>query len=171
MARVLIVVHSRTGHCRRLARSLAEARRWTLAEDDYLDGGADYGRCALDALLRRRPRIRYGGPNPATFDAVVLVSPVWCWRLSPPMRGFVRDMRGKLTNVGVVSCMGGSGAGNALAEVERLVGRRAIGHVAFRQSEVEAGRYVEALKAFADAVEAGAARAHSGADPELRPAG
>ena len=87
------------------------------------------------------------------------------------MRGFVRDMRGKLTNVGVVSCMGGSGAGNALAEVERLVGRRAIGHVAFRQSEVEAGRYVEALKAFADAVEAGAARAHSGADPELRPAG
>ncbi|HEY8975267.1 MAG TPA: flavodoxin, partial [Burkholderiaceae bacterium] len=94
---------------------------------------------------------------PSGFEVVVMVSPVWCWRLSPPMRSFARSMHGKLGNVAVVSCMGGSGASNAVAEIERLAHRKAVATLALRQDQVEAGRHAEPLQAFADEVAAFAA--------------
>jgi hypothetical protein len=157
MAKVLVVFHSRTGHCRMVAEALSHKRGWALGEVVYLAGAQSYSRCARDALLRREPKIRYRGPDPSGFDLVVLVSPIWCWRLCPPMRRFVRTMHGKLGNVAVLSCMGGSGASNAVAEVRRLVHRPVVVQLALRQDDVAAGRHVESLEAFADEVAACAA--------------
>ncbi|MGN6524967.1 MAG: flavodoxin family protein [Burkholderiaceae bacterium] len=153
MSKVLVVFHSRTGCCRRLAQVLSETRRWSLGEVDYFEPPGGYWRCALDALTRKEPEIRYQGANPATFDVVVLVSPIWCWGLSPPMRGFVRSMHGKLDRVAVVSCMGGSGAARAVREVEQRIGRRTVARLALTQSQVETRAFNPALQSFADAVE------------------
>lgn len=154
MANVLVVFHSRSGHCRMIAEALGHKRGWSLGEVVYLQGGQSYGRCARDALLRREPEIRYRGPDPSRFEVVLLVSPVWCWRLCPPMRSFVRSMHGKLDNVAVLSCMGGSGAGNAVAEVERLIDSPVVAKIAFRQDQVESGSHTDLLQAFADDVAA-----------------
>jgi len=154
MANVLVVYHSRTGHCRTVAETLGQKRGWTLAEVVYRQGLQTYGRCARDALLRGAPEIGYTGPDPARFDVVVLVSPIWCWRLCPPMRSFLQAMNAKLGSVAVLSCMGGSGAGNAVAEVERLIRRPVVAKIALRQDEVESGRHTDALQAFADEVAA-----------------
>jgi|GEM_PF-391342 len=158
MSDVLVVFHSRTGHCRDLARLLSEQRGWALAEVAW-PGQASYARCAKEAILRGHPQIRYQGPDPTDYDVVVLVSPVWCWRLCPPMRSFIRSMEGRLGGVAVVSCMGGSGAGNAVAEVEHLIHRPLVAKLALRQSEVDSGRF-GALQAFADEVSARARSRH-----------
>ncbi|HEY9026341.1 MAG TPA: flavodoxin [Burkholderiaceae bacterium] len=164
MADILVVFHSRSGHCRMIAEALSQKRGWSLGEIVYLQGAPSYGHCARDALLRREPEIRYKGPNPSRFEVVVLVSPVWCWRLCPPIRSFLRSMHGKVGNVAVVSCMGGSGAANAVAEVERLAHRKAVATLALRQDQVESGLHTEQLQAFADEVAAFAA-AHARAMP------
>jgi len=164
MADVLVVFHSRSGHCRMIAESLSRKRGWSLGEVVYLRGAQSYGRCARDALFRSEPETRYKGPNPWGFEVVVLVSPIWCWRLCPPMRSFLHSMHGKLSNVAVVSCMGGSGAANALAEIERVVHRKAVASLALRQDQVESGRHTAPMQAFADAVAAFAA-AHARAKP------
>ena len=110
--------------------------------------------------------IRYVGPNPSKFDAVVLVSPIWCWKLCPPMRRFIRSMHGKLGNVAVLTCMGGSGAANAVAEVARLIHRPVVAQLALRQAQVEAGQHDDALRRFAEQVAACAlARARPQAAP------
>ena len=152
MTEVLIVFHSRYGHCRMVAEALSRKRGWALGEVACLAGRRRYLRCALDALLRREPEIRYTGAGPSQFDGVVLVSPVWCWRLCPPIRRFVRSMADRLTDVAVLSCMGGSGAANAVAEVERLLGRPVVAQLALRQADIEAGRHDAALGAFGDEV-------------------
>jgi len=159
MSDVLVVYHSRTGHCRDLARLVSEQRGWALAEVAWPGEEPGYARCATDAVLRRHPEIRYQGPDPTAYDVVVLVSPVWCWRLCPPMRSFIRSMEGKLGGVAVISCMGGSGADNAVAEVEHLIHRPVVARLALRQAEVDAGRY-GALQAFADQVAARAGSRH-----------
>src|SRR5665647_2974058 len=74
-------------------------------------------RCVADSLLRRRPLIRYDGPGPGKFEAVVLVSPIWIYRLAGPMRSFVADRVADLKRVAVVSVMGAQGASNAVAAV------------------------------------------------------
>lgn len=159
MPDVLVVFHSRTGRCRDIARLLSEQRGWALAEVAWPGEQPGYAWCAGQALLRGHPEIRYRGPDPSAYDMVVLVSPVWCWRLCPPMRSFVRSMEGKLGGVAVLSCMGGSGASNAVAEVEHLVHRPVVAKLALRQSEVDAGRY-GALQSFADEVAARASSRH-----------
>jgi len=159
MSDVLVVFHSRTGHCRELARLMSEQRGWALAEVAWPGEAPSYARCAKQALLRGHPEIHYEGPDPLAYDVVVLVSPVWCWRLCPPMRSFIRLMEGRLAGVAVLSCMGGSGADNAVAEVEHLIHRRVVAQLALRQAEVDAGRY-GALKAFADEVAARAGSRH-----------
>jgi flavodoxin len=159
MSDVLVVFHSRTGHCRDLARLMSEQRGWELAEIAWPGEQPSYARCAKEAFLRGHPEIRYHGPDPAAYDVVVLVSPVWCWRLCPPMRSFIRTMAGKLGGVAVLSCMGGSGASNAFAEVEQLIHRPVVAKLALRQSDVDTGRF-ESLQAFADEVAARASGRH-----------
>jgi len=133
MPDVLVVFHSRTGHCRDLARLMSEQRGWALAEVAWPGGQPSYAQCAKEAILRGHPAIRYQGPDPTAYDVVVLVSPVWCWRLCPPMRSFIRSMQGKLGGVAVLSCMGGSGASNAVAEVEQLIHRPVVARLALRR--------------------------------------
>ena len=92
MSKILAVVYSCTGTSRRLAQLLVAQRQWPL--DEVRDarprnGLAGTSRCLPDSLFRRCPEIRYDGPNPAEFDAVVLISPIGAYRLAGPMRSFV----------------------------------------------------------------------------------
>ena len=156
MSKILAVVYSYTGTSRRAAQLLVAQQQWALAEvrDARPRGGiAGTSRCLLDSLFRRRPEIRYDGPNPNEFDAVVLISPIWAQRLAGPMRSFVATHRASLRDVAVISVMGGSGAPNAVAEVTRLVGRPPLINAAFTSREVEDGSCAGRLQAFGRAVQ------------------
>jgi len=152
MSKVLVISYSHTGTSRQLATTLARLQGWASAEiEDGRPGRSDW-RCVLDSLLRRHPPIRYAGPAPEGFDAVVLVAPIWVYRLAGPMRSFVRQYRDRLPAVAVVSAMGGRGAPNAVAEIGQLLGRSPILSTAFLAHEVEDGSCAARLRAFSEAV-------------------
>ena len=151
MDRVLVVCYSHTGTSLQLARLLCVQRGWPLGEIVEVHrraGPTGTLRCVADSLLRRRPLIRYEGPDPATFDAVVLVSPIWLYGLASPMRSFVVDRSADLKRVAVVSVMGSQGASNAVAEIGRLLGRETVLATAFTSREVDDGSCAPALEAF-----------------------
>lgn len=162
MNKVLVVVYSYTGTSRRVADLLANQQGWPVAEirETQARRGA-FGslRCILDSFLRRRPAIRYDGPPPGQFDAVVLVSPIWMLRLSGPMRSFLALQSHGLPSVAVLSVMGGQGASNAVAEVSMLLGREPIMSTAVTMREVDDGSCAAQLQAFGTAV-GGAAHSH-----------
>ena len=156
MSKVLAVVYSYTGTSRRLAQLLVAQQQWTLAEVREArprSGFVGTWRCLMDSFFRRCPEIRYDGPNPSEFDAVVLVSPIWAYRLAGPMRSFVASQHASLRDVVVISVMGGSGAPNAVAEVSRLIGRPPLMNAAFKAREVEGGSCAGRLQAFGKAVQ------------------
>lgn len=153
MGKILVVSYSHTGTSRQLANTLAQLQGWTATEIAEVHPGRGDWRCVLDSLLRRRPAIRYGGPAPEQFDAVVLVAPIWVYRLAGPMRSFVDQYRDRLSTVAVVSVMGGRGAPNAVAEIGHLLGRSPIFSTAFLAREVEDGSCAGRLRAFGEAVD------------------
>jgi flavodoxin len=157
MSNILVVVYSHTGTSRRVAELLCSQQGWRMAEivDDSPRSGV-FGnlRCLFDSLFKLRPAIRYDGPPPHGFDAVVLVSPIWALQLAGPMRSFVATRRDHLPDVAVVSVMGGQGAPNAAAEIARLTGRTPLLSTAFTASEVDNGSYASRLEAFGAAVNA-----------------
>jgi hypothetical protein len=149
MDSILVVVYSYTGVSRKAAQLLCSHHGWPLGEivDTRPRGTL---RCALDSLLRRKPPVRYQGPYPGDFRTVVLVSPIWMYRLAGPMRSFLHDNAVILPRVAVISTMGGAGASIALAELTHILGRRPIANAAFTQQEIEDGSGTARLLAFGD---------------------
>lgn len=156
MDSILVVCYSFTCVSRRAARKLCAEHGWPLGEIHDRKpraGGSGYLQSLLDSLLRRHPAITYEGPDPGDFRTVVLVSPVWAWRLCGPMRSFVSSRREALRRVAVLSTMGGSGAVNAVAEIAQILGHAPVHAEALLQRDVEQGAVAARLAAFADAIQ------------------
>lgn len=153
MDSILVVCYSYTGTARRLAQLLCSHHGWPLGEvvEEHPRGGAAGTlRCVLDSLLRRHPAVRYEGPDPEDFHSVVLVSPIWMYRLAGPMRSFVAAHREALRRVAVILTMGSGGASNAVAEIAHVLGHAPILVGAFTSQEVEGGSGTARLLAFGD---------------------
>ena len=149
---ILVVVYSRTGTSRTVAGLLAAEGSGQLAVVRDADARRGVMRCMLDSWLRRRPKIVYEGPDPASFDVVVLVAPIWAMRLAGPMRTFVASRAACLHRVVVVSVMGDEGADRAVAEVARLLGHRPALDASFKERDVRDGSFVRRLRSLAASV-------------------
>jgi flavodoxin len=156
MDKILVVVYSYTGTSRRLGHMLCSQLGWPsgkIVEIDERAGPTGTLRCLADSLLRRRPSIRYEGPDPRDFDAVVLITPIWAWRLAGPMRSFVAGQGDALKQVAVLSVMASEGGPNAVAEIGRMLGRAPVLAAAFKSREVDDGSCAERLEAFGRALQ------------------
>jgi hypothetical protein len=161
MDSILVVCYSYTGTTRRLAQLLCSHHGWPLGEilDERPRGGAvGTWRCFLDSMLRRHPDVRYLGPDPGDFHTVVLMSPIWVYRLAGPMRSFIAKRRGVLRRYAVISTMGSAGASNAVAEIAHVLGRPPILADAFTTREIEDGSGTARLLAFGDRLLPGSAQ-------------
>lgn len=157
MSKILVIVYSYTGTCRQLTELLCDQQGWPMAEiTDAMPrrGVRGVWRCLLDSWLRRQPPIRYRGLPPTGFDAVVLVAPVWAYRLAGPMRSFVASWGESLPDVAFAPMTGGRGTRSAIAEISRLIGRAPILSTAFTARDFEGGRDAQRLHAFGDGVRA-----------------
>lgn len=157
MKSVLVVCYSYSGVSRRAAQLLASHLGWPLGEVLEQRSRAGFGgdlRCVLDSLLRRRPAIRYEGPEPADFDAVVVVSPIWAMQMAGPMRSFLAEYAGRMKCVAQVTTMSAAGAANAVAEATRLLHRAPVLSVGLMARELEVGAGTTRLLAFGEALAA-----------------
>ena len=156
MNKTLVIFYSYTGTSRRVAQLLCSQLGWPSGE--ILEANPRAGvlgtlRCLADSMLRLKPLINYRGPDPKAFDTVVLVSPIWAYRLGGPMRTFVANHRAGLRQVAVLSVMGAYGAPNAVAEIGELLGRAPVLASAFTSREVDDGSCAARLEAFGRAVQ------------------
>lgn len=154
MDSIMVVCYSHTGVSLRAAQLLCSHHGWPLGEiADPRPRGT--WRCVLDSLLRRRPAFRYTGPDPADYRTVVLVSPVWMYRLAGPMRSFVAHHAQALRRVVAIETMNAGGASNAFGEIARLLGHGLVDAAAFTAREIEDGSGTARLLAFGDALQPG----------------
>ncbi len=166
MDSILVVCYSYTGVSRRAAQLLCSRHGWPLGEIFDAEPARGTWRCVLDSLLRRHPEMRYQGPDPSDFHTVVLVSPIWIYRLAGPMRSFVAEEKEVLRRVAVISTMNSGGASNAVGEVAQMLGHGIIESAAFTSREIEDGTGTGRLIEFGDALQPGS----TASQPARRPA-
>lgn len=155
MLRTLVVVYSHTGTASRLADLLCSQMNWNRADiHDVRSRTGVLGtlRCVADSLLELSPPIRYEGPDPAAFEQVVLIAPIWLFQMAGPMRSFVAQHRRGLREVGVIAVMGGEGGPNAASEIAHQIGRAPLLSTSFTTREVQTGACAEALYSFGRAL-------------------
>jgi hypothetical protein len=156
MSKVLVVSYSYAGTSRKLAQLLCRQQGWPMGEVVEFNprsGLRGLWECLADSWLRRSPAIRYAGPATADFDVVVLVSPIWVFRLAGPMRSFIAARLGQFQDVAVASVRGSRGGLGSVAEIAKLLGRNPILSAAFNQRDVQDGSCAARLTAFGAAVQ------------------
>jgi flavodoxin len=139
---ILVVFYSYTGVSRRAAQLIAAHYDWPMGEirDARPRAGFVGGlRCLLDSLFRRRPAIRYEGPDPAGFRTVILISPIWAYRMAGPMRSFLAERGARIRRFAQVTLMNAVGSSQAVAEAQQLIGHPAVLTVEFLSREFEDG--------------------------------
>ncbi|MFO1327938.1 MAG: flavodoxin [Rubrivivax sp.] len=136
--KTLVVYYSRSGRTRSLARRLArelDADLATLHDRQSRAGWRGYQRSLFESVTGRDGDIAWA-PDTGGYDLVVVGTPVWCGRLSSPVRAWVRRRRGAMRRVAFFCTMASGGAERAQAELEQLLGRRVRAALALSSGEV-----------------------------------
>jgi hypothetical protein len=73
--------------------------------------------------------------DPASFDLVVIGTPVWAWSVSSPIRAYLLANRGRLPDVAFFCTMGGRGAEPTFAQMRDIVGKSPLAAYAVKASD------------------------------------
>jgi flavodoxin len=157
MSEILVISYSNTGTSRRLAQMLCKQQGWPMAEISEVQprcGLSGKLRCLLDSWMRRRPSICYTGPPPNEYDAIVLVAPVWSWRLAGPVRSFLKIMSKQLPDIAMISITQSFETIDAIAELSSLIGYFPVSSTTFTPNEVNDESCLARLNIFGKETEA-----------------
>ena len=156
MNRILVVYYSRTGNTRTLAGDLVAALG---ADVDRIDdrrercGVLGYLRCAREALSKRTIELQPPAYDPASYDVVVLGTPVWAGNISSPLRSYVAARKAQLQRVAFFCTQGGSGAEKVFADLAELCGQP-LATLAVNGREIEERAYAQRLERFSATITA-----------------
>jgi flavodoxin len=157
MSEILVISYSNTGTSRRLAQMLCKQQGWPMAEISEIQPRCGFSgqlSCLLDSWMRRRPPICYSGPPPNEYDAVVLVAPVWSWRLAGPVRSFLKLMNEQLPDLAMISVTQSFRTFDVISELNSLIGYFPVLSTTFTPDEINDESCLARLKIFGKATEA-----------------
>ena len=153
--KILVIFYSRTGTIRRIATALAARLGGSveeILEGRGRDGFLGYWRSVLEARRKSCPAILPAKNDPATFDLVVVGTPVWGWSLSSPVRAYLTANKGRLPAVAFFCTFGGAGSEQAFAQMQDIVGKPPRATCAITARDVASGAEAAQLANFVGAL-------------------
>jgi len=153
--KTLVAYYSRTENTKRVAEALAENLNADVEAimSDTKDKGM--GRLAMQGFLRVHAKIAQTTKDAASYDVVVIGSPVWAGKMSSPIRTYLAKNKNKFTSVAFFCTHGNQsseGSAKMLESMETLSGKKAAAVLDVAANDVESGAYVEKVKRFAAAL-------------------
>ena len=114
MTKILIVYYSLTGNTKFIAETIqtelnADILPLKPIRELKAESGMRYFWGGFQTYMKRKPKLENYTVKPEDYDLIVLGSPVWAWRYSPPIHSFIanHDLSGK--KVALWMCHAGDG--------------------------------------------------------------
>jgi flavodoxin len=152
-SRILVVYFSRTGTTRKVAELLARLLRADLEEirdtEDRM-GVRGYFRSGREAFFQRRTVLKQPQRDPASYDLVVIGTPIWNLSLSSPVRTYLMLMRVKLPRVAFFLTHKRFGDQRVLAQMEQMVGKAPVARLVLKQEQVDRGGFIADVEPFVE---------------------
>jgi flavodoxin len=155
MSKALIIFYSKTGNTRRIAEAIAALGNWPTAEiHDVTSRRGAWGnmRCALESVLRIKPRIEFDAPVLSSFDLVIIGTPVWAGHIASPVRSLLSMHRESLQRVAFFCTCGSTKPGTVFDQLSEASGKTPISMLAISDSDLKAGAYHAKLNEFVKAL-------------------
>jgi flavodoxin len=162
--KILVIFYSRTGVTKkageRIAANLGEKPGMQVAVEEIIEPKSRNGilgwmGAGRDAMGRRETPIEPVHSNPAEFDLVVIVTPVWAWTASSPVRTFCVQHGKQAKKVAFFCTMGGTGDKKTFEALEAMCGQAPVATLGLLTRHVkkdDEGEFVAKVKTFAEAI-------------------
>ncbi len=140
--KTLVIFYSRSGTTRRIAMALSATLGCSveeIVESRGRDGFLGYWRSIIEARRKHLPGILPARNDPASFDLVVIGTPVWAWSVSSPVRAYLTANKDRLPAVAFFCTLGGKGSETAFAQMQGVIGKPPRATCAITAREVTAG--------------------------------
>lgn len=149
--KTLVVCYSRDGHTKKIGQKIAEI----LAADfeEIIDlkkrfGFWSYLFAGRDAMREKMTDIKETQKNPADYDLIIVGTPIWGWNMTPAVRTYLSQNKGKFKNMAFFVTQGGSGAERAFESMAKVSGLAPKATLTLKTSEVVSEQYLEKVKNF-----------------------
>ncbi|MFC1731408.1 flavodoxin family protein [candidate division KSB1 bacterium] len=146
----LVVYYSRTGNTRKIALEIAVALNADIEEitdTENREGVLGYLKSGMQSSLKKQVEIHKPEKDPSKYDLVVLGTPIWSWKLIPPLRTYINDHK-FLKNVAFFCTEQGSGGKGAFKEMESMIGIKPLAKIEIFQKDLKDNVYEKRLTTF-----------------------
>ena len=137
--RTLVIYYSRSGNTKRIAEQVATALGADLeaiADPTVRSGLRGYQRSGFQAFFHRTVDIGPVARDPASYDLVVVGTPIWNVSLSSPVRSYLRRYRASLPAVAFFCTCGGMGMARVFAQMARESRQQPKATLVVREAEL-----------------------------------
>src|SRR5271157_938914 len=149
--KALVVYYSRTGTTREVAERISALLGGEIEEIHDLvkrSGLIGWLKAGRDAGSRKLTTLDTVKNNPATYDIVLIGTPIWNHTLSTPVRTYISQHKGSFKKVAFF-CTAGGTKDSPFDEMESLCGKKPVATLRLlMKQEVEKGRYTEKTEEF-----------------------
>ena len=141
----LVVFYTRTGTSWKVAQEIAKSINADLEELVDLDnrkGPVGFIKSGIDALRKKKARLRQTEKDPSAYDLIILGTPVWISNLSTPVRTYIDDNK-KLPKKTALFCTANWDskryAANCLNELEKFTGQKPVAFLGLDKNDMKQG--------------------------------
>jgi hypothetical protein len=154
--KLLVAFFSRSGNTARVAQDLATrlgADIEPIHDTQHRVGWLGYLRAAMHAWQQNPAVIDPPRCSPADYSLTLVGTPVWAWQMTPAIRAYLQQTRGKHHRLAFFITAGDTDIAKLTPSLEALVGSKAVASVGFNARELgSAALYEKKLSAFVAAI-------------------
>ena len=146
-----VVFYSRDGATRKAAQAIAEALQCDTEE--IIDtrkrhGFIGYMRCGFEAKFKKLTVLEETKKNPATYDLIIIGTPIWASTVSSPVRTYLVQHKDHFRRIAFFCTAGSGGNGNAFAEMQSICNKKSAGALELSTEQVSKGLYEKEVEEF-----------------------
>ncbi len=123
--KILVVFYTRDGHTRAVAQEIAKALGADIEEivdTKNRKGFINWFIAGRDASRKFPTTIGPIQKDPAGYDLAVIGTPIWAWAMTPAVRTYLTQNKGKIKEAAFFCTEGGSGGEKTFGFMEELSG-------------------------------------------------
>ncbi len=154
--KTLIAYYSRTGKNERVANDIQKELNCDVEKIiDLKNRGGVLGfiTCGRDAKSKKTISIGQIQKNPADYELVIIMSPLWAGLIVPAIRTYVSENKEKFKNIAFVSVSsGGEGNKEALLDFKSFLGRKCAVSLLLSDKELDNESYRNKIANFTSAL-------------------
>ncbi|HNX81139.1 MAG TPA: flavodoxin [Candidatus Omnitrophota bacterium] len=155
MAKILVVYYSRTGLTRTIGQAIAE--RLGADTEEIIDcadrkGFAGFLRAGKEAFDKIPAQINSPHKDPASYDLVIIGTPVWAFTMSCAVRAYIEVNKSRCKARAFFCTTGGCSGEKTLREMAGLAGASALAELVLTSREVATGTFNGKVDSFVKAL-------------------